>query len=86
MPNTAPVKTYKDLVVYQKAKLLTVDVIKYFSKVKISYSIETEYWLEMMLDLEEFDTKIIEDFINRNNEICRMLSGLLKNMKGGSQS
>lgn len=128
MDKPAKVTTYKDLIVYQKAKLLTVDIIKYFSKNKISYSkdflfnqlfrstssiaanlaegfgrnysgsfrnfvsiargsaFETEYWLEIILDLKEFDSKIVGDFIERNNEICKMLSGLMKNMKGGSQS
>ncbi len=127
MEKAAKVTTYKDLIVYQKAKLLTVDVIKYFSKTSVSktkefllsqlfraissvganlaegfgrnYSgsfrqfvgisrgsaFETEYWLEIMLDLEEFDPKTINGFIERNNEICRMLSGLMKNMKGGKQ-
>jgi len=125
MEKTAKVTTYKDLVVYQKAKLLTVDVIKYFSKMQISRSkdflfsqlfraissvganlaegfgrnysgsfrqfvgiargsaFETEYWLEIMLDLDDFDPKTVQDFVERNNEICRMLSGLMKNMKGG---
>lgn len=36
MQKTAPIKSYRDLIVYQKAKLLTVDVIKYFSKLQIS--------------------------------------------------
>lgn len=125
MEKTAKVTSYKDLVVYQKAKLLTVDIIKYFSKVNVSktkefllgqlfraissvganlsegfgrnYSgsfrqfvgiargsaFETEYWLETMIELDEFDSKTMNSFIERNNEICRMLSGLMKNMKGG---
>lgn len=127
MEKTAKVTSYKDLIVYQKAKQLTVDVIKYFSKIQISKSkdflfsqlfraissvganlaegfgrnysgsfkqlfgiargsaFETEYWLEIMLDLEDFDREVVKGFIERNNEICRMLSGLMKNMKGGKQ-
>lgn len=127
MDKPAAVSTYKDLLVYQKAKLLTVDIIKYFSKFNTSRSkefifnqlfraissvganlaegfgrnysrsfrqfvsiargsaFETEYWLEIVLDLDSFDSKIISEFIQRNNEICRMLSGLMKNMKGGKQ-
>ena len=126
MQNTAPVKRYQDLIVYQKSKLLTVDIIKYFSKIKISYTkeflfsqlfravssipanlaegfgrnysgsfrqfvsiargsaFETEYWLETMFDLEDFDSNILKGFIVRDSEICKMLSGLMKNMKGGS--
>ncbi len=125
MEKTAAVSTYKDLIVYQKSKLLTIDIIKYFSNLKISGSkeflfsqlfraissvaanlaegfgrnysgsfrqfvgiargsaFETEYWLEVMLDLGDFDSKVINDFIQRNNEICRMLSGLMRRMKGG---
>ena len=125
MEKAAAVSTYKDLIVYQKAKLLTVDIIKYFSKTRVSrakeflfgqlfraissvganlaegfgrnYSgsfkqfvgiargsaFETEYWLEVMLDLGDFDLIIVSGFIERNNEVCRMLSGLMKKMKGG---
>lgn len=125
MEKTAKITTYKDLIVYQKAKKLTVDIIKYFSKSSVSKSkeflfgqlfraissvganlaegfgrnysgsfrqfvgiargsaFETEYWLEAMLELNDFDPKTIKDFVDRNNEICRMLSGLMKNMKGG---
>lgn len=118
------INSYKDLIVYQKSKKLTVEVIKYFSKNKLDRSkeflfnqlfrsissvganlaegfgrnysqsfkqfvgiargssFETEYWLEILLDLNYFDTKVIEDFIDRNIEINKMLSGLMKNMKG----
>jgi four helix bundle protein len=124
MQNTAPIKSYKDLIVYQKAKLLTVDIIKYFSKTKLpmakeflfsqlfravssiaanlaegfgrNYSgsfrqfvgiargsaFETEYWLEIMIELGHFDPKIVNSFIDRNNEICKMLSGLMNKTKG----
>ena len=122
---TAQVTSYKDLFVYQKSKLLTVDVIKYFSKHNLSKSkeflfnqlfkaissvganlaegfgrnysksfrqfvgiargssFETNYWLEILLDLNEFDSEIINNFIERNTEINKMLTGLMKNMKGG---
>lgn len=122
---TAQINTYKDLVVYQKAKQLTTDIIKYFSKEKTSrtkefllsqlfravssiganlaegfgrnYSknfrqfvgisrgsaFEVEYWLQIILDLDEFDRNIINNFVERNVEICKMLSGLMNKMKGG---
>ncbi|HTK03745.1 MAG TPA: hypothetical protein VL401_03205 [Alphaproteobacteria bacterium] len=35
MEKPAKITTYKDLIVYQKAKLLTVDIIKYFSNCKL---------------------------------------------------
>ena len=124
MIKPAKVSTYKDLFVYQKAKLLTIDIIKYFSKFKLprakeflfgqlfravssvaanlaegfgrNYSgsfkqfvgiargsaFETEYWLETILDIGDFDPKIINNFIERNNEICKMLSGLMNKTKG----
>jgi len=124
---TALITSYKDLFVYQKSKLLTIDVIKYFSKHNLSKSkdflfsqlfraissvgtniaegfgrnysasfrqfvgiargssFETEYWLEILLDLGEFDSKIIQEFILRNTEINKMLTGLMKKMKGGKQ-
>jgi len=128
MDKPAVVSSYKDLVVYQKAKLLTIDIIRYFSKYKLprakeflfsqlfravssiganiaegfgrNYSgsfrqfvgiargsaFETEYWLEIALELGDFDSKVINNFIERNDEVCRMISGLMKKMKGGQQS
>lgn len=122
---TAQINTYKDLVVYQKAKQLTTDIIKYFSKEKTSrtkefllsqlfravssiganlaegfgrnYSknfrqfvgisrgsaFEVEYWLDIILDLNEFDQNTIKNFVERDVEICKMLSGLMNKMKGG---
>lgn len=46
-------------------------------------SFETEYWLEILNDIKEFDSKILEEFIERNVEINKMLTGLMKNMRGG---
>jgi four helix bundle protein len=119
------VNSYKDLVVFQKSKTLTIDVVKYFKKNKTDRSndfllnqvfrsvssvganlaegfgrnysqnfkqfvgiargssFETEYWLEILLELNDFDSKIIREFIERNTEINKMLTGLMKNMKGG---
>ena len=123
MDKPAKIVTYKDLIVYQKSKQLTVDIIKYFSKIEVSRSkeslfnqlfrasssvaanlvegfgrnyrgsfkqfvaisrgsaFETEYWLEVMLDLDNFDDKAIKLFLERNSEICRMLSGLARKIK-----
>lgn len=125
MEKPAKITSYKDLIVYQKAKSLTIDIIKYFSTIKITRakeflfnqlfrasssvganlaegfgrnysgsfrqfvgisrgsSFETEYWLEVLLDLNEFNSEIIDGFVLRNQEVCRMLSGLMKKMKGG---
>ena len=125
MGKAATVLSYKDLIVYQKAKLLTIDIISYFSKYKLpkakeflfgqlfravssiganiaegfgrNYSgsfrqfvgiargsnFETDYWLEIILETKNFDSKIITSFIERNVEISKMLSGLMRKMKGG---
>lgn len=125
MQKTARVTTYKDLIVYQKAKQLTVDIIKYFSKHQTSktkefllnqlfravssvganiaegfgrnYSknfrqfvgisrgsaFEVEYWLEIILEIDELDRSKVKEFIVRNIEICKMLTGLMNKMKGG---
>lgn len=125
MEKAATVSSYKDLIVYQKAKLLTIDIISYFSKYKLprakeflfgqlfravssiganiaegfgrNYSgsfrqfvgiargsnFETDYWLEIILETKNFDSKIITSFIERNVEISKMLSGLMRKMKGG---
>ncbi len=124
MGTTTGIKTYQDLVVYQKAKLLTTELIRYFSKVRISRSeeflysqlyrasssiganlaegfgrnysgsfrqfvsiargsaFEVEYWLEVMIGLGEFDQLTLENFISKDIEICKMLSGLMSKMKG----
>lgn len=126
MQKTAQITSYKDLIVYQKAKDLTIDILKYFSNKKVgktkdfllnqlfravssiganlaegfgrNYSknfrqfvgisrgsaFEVEYWLEVILDLNEFDKTNIQNFIDRNVEICKMLSGLMNKMKGGA--
>ena len=125
MGNTVLVTSYKDLIVYQKTRALTVDVIRYFSKYKLpkakeflisqlfraissvganlaegfgrnysgsfrqfvgiarGSSFETDYWLEIILETKNFDSKIITSFIERNVEISKMLSGLMRKMKGG---
>lgn len=124
MENTARVTSYKDLIVYQKARALTVDVIRYFSKYKLpkakeflisqlfraissiganltegfgrNYSgsfrqfvgiargscFESDYWLEIILECEDFDSRVISGFIERNKELAKMLTGLMKKTKG----
>lgn len=128
MKKAASVSSYKDLVVYQKAKLLTIDIIRYFSKhtlprakeflfsqlfravssiganlaegfgrnysgsfrqfvgIARGSSFETDYWLEMILETNVFDSKILTGFIERNVEISKMLSGLMRKTRGGQQS
>ena len=125
MLKPARVTSYKDLIVYQKAKQLTIDIISYFSKYNLpkakdfligqlfravssiganiaegfgrNYSgsfrqfvgiargsnFETNYWLEIMLEDKSFNPKEINIFIERNVEISKMLTGLMKKTKGG---
>lgn len=122
METTARFKTYKDLIVYQKAKLLAKDAIKYFSTFKLSRTeefvvlqflraitsiganiaegygrlykksyrqflsiargscFESDYWLEIILELGSFDSKKIRDFTERNNESAKMLTAMMKNL------
>ena len=112
--------SYKNLIVYPKAKALTTDVLSYFSEHKLPYtkefltrqlfrsvssvganiaegygrhyqgslrqffaiargsSFESDYWLEILQEMGEFDGKIISDFINRNTELSKMLTSLMK--------
>jgi len=125
MEKTARVLSYKDLIVYQKAKQLTIDIISHFSRYNLpkskdfllnqlfravssiganiaegfgrNYSgsfrqfvgiargsnFETNYWLEIMLEDKIFNPKEVGIFIERNIEISKMLTGLMKNTKGG---
>ena len=126
MDKAAKVTSYKDLIVYQKSKSLTLDIIKYFSKEKTVWtkqfllnqlfrsvssvaanitegfgrnysgsfrnfvsiargsSFETSYWLDILNDLNDYDKNIMLTFVQRNSEINKMLTGLMKNMKGGN--
>lgn len=118
--------SYKNLIVYQKAKLLTVDAIKYFSKqhreriseilvnqllratssiganiaegygrhysksyrhfiaIARGSSFETDYWLDVMLETEKFERKIIKDFIQRNGELIKILTTIMKNLENST--
>lgn len=122
MEATAHFKTYKDLIVYQKAKLLAKEAIKYFSSFKFSKTeefvvlqllralasvganiaegygrlykksyrqflsvargscFESDYWFEIVLGLEKFDSKKISEFIEKNNELAKMLTAMMKNL------
>jgi four helix bundle protein len=124
MKSSARVTSYKDLIVYQKARILTIDLIKYFSRHKFpkakeflinqlfrsissiganlaegfgrNYSgsfrqfvgiargscFESDYWLEVILECEDFDSKVINGFIERNVELAKMLTGLMRKTKG----
>ena len=114
------VSSYKDLVVYQKSKILTSDVITHFSGYKLPIakqfllnqlfraagsipaniaegfgrnskgsfrqfisiargsSFEVDCWLEIMQNTGDFDDKKIKEFLSKNVEVSKMLSGLMK--------
>jgi four helix bundle protein len=44
-------------------------------------SFETEYWLEVAIDLKIFDNKILNEMLETNVEIIKMLTGLMKNLE-----
>ncbi len=121
MPKTLPA-SYKNLIAYQKAKLLTVEAINYFSRQRLdrtseilvnqfirsissiganiaegygrhyqkSYrqfmaiargsSFESDYWLDIMFEIKKFDDETINDFIERNTELIKLLTTMLKNL------
>src|SRR3989344_2804137 len=120
--------SFNNLIVYQKAKGLTVKISKYFSKYKLpktqefiilqllravssiaaniaegygryydkSYRqflsiargscFETEYWLEIILELGMFDNKTVKVFIEENNQIAKILTTMMKNLERKTQS
>jgi four helix bundle protein len=121
MNSPATTASYKNLIIYQKAKSLAKDVLLYFSNKKVPYtkkfiigqlfrsissiganiaesygrhykgslrqfygiargsSFESDYWLDLLLDLEIFETRTIKSFIERNTELSKMLTVLMKN-------
>lgn len=123
MSATAKYSTYKELVVYQKAKALTLEVFRYFSKTKLprvyeflinqllrsissiganiaegygrhykkSYRqflgiargscFETEYWLGVAFDLKIFDNEIVVGFLQKNTELIKMLTIMMKKLE-----
>jgi four helix bundle protein len=116
------IASYKDFVVYQKSKQLTVDIIQHFSDYKLPIpkqfllnqlfravgsipaniaegygrnskksfgqfikiargsSFEVNCWLEIILDTDGFDKNKVKEFMERNEEISKMLSGLMKSL------
>jgi four helix bundle protein len=115
--------SYKNLIVYQKAKTLTVEAINYFSNnrpdriseilinqfirsissiganiaegygrhyqknyrqflsIARGSSFESDYWLDVMLETKKFNDKIISEFSERNNELIKILTTLMKNLE-----
>lgn len=115
--------SYKNLIAYQKAKLLTVEAIKYFSSqhpdriseilvgqlirsissiganiaegygrhYQKSYrqfigiargsSFEADYWLDVMLETKKFSNEIVKSFIQRNTELIKILTTIMKNLE-----
>jgi four helix bundle protein len=117
------VSSYKDLIVYQKSKLLTSDIIIHFSSYKLPIAkqfllnqlfravgsvpaniaegygrnskgsfrqfvsiargsaFEVDCWLEIIQTTGVFDYKKTKEFLERNEEISKMLSGLMKSLR-----
>ena len=123
MPEAIKYSSYKDLIVYQKAKALTLEVFRYFAKPKLprvyefliiqllraassiganivegygrhykkSYRqflgvargscFETDYWLELVFELKIFNNEIVADFIEKNKELVKMLTAMMKKLE-----
>ena len=47
---------------------------------------ETEYWLEIILELGMFDNKTVKVFIEENNQIAKILTTMMKNLERKTQS
>lgn len=119
----AEYSSYKELIVYQKAEILTKEVIEYFSKFNLpkskefaviqllrsvasiganiaegygrfygkSYrqflaiargsSFETDYWLEILIQIPDFDKEELFKFQNINTEISKMLTAMMKKLQ-----
>lgn len=116
------VTSYKDLIVYQKSKQLTVDIIQHFSDYKLPIpkqfllnqlfravgsipaniaegygrnsrksfkqfvgiargsSFEVNCWLDIILEIDGFNKIKVKEFLEKNEEISKMLSGLMKSL------
>lgn len=123
METPAKINTYKNLLVYQKAKNLTNEAIEYFSGFRLprskefaiiqliralasiganiaegygrlykkSYrqflavsrgsSFESDYWLEIIGEFNEFDNSIIQKYSGQNTEILKMLTVMMKRLE-----
>ena len=120
MKNKKSDASYKKLIVYQKSKALAIDLIRFFSKKRLSNvlgftinqllravtsiganiaegygryyqgniyqflsiargsSYEADYWLEIVLEAKILGEERALDFRERNIEISKMLTGLMK--------
>ena len=120
MKNKNSDASYKKLIVYQKSKVLAIDLIKFFSKKRLSNvltfivnqllrattsiganiaegygryyqgntyqflsiargsSYEADYWLEIVLEARILGEEETLGFRERNIEISKMLTGLMK--------
>lgn len=118
---------HKDLIVYQKAKELTIEIIKDFTNQKLDFiqrilvdqliravssiganiaegygrhyqknyyqflsidrgsAFEVNYWLEIILEINPNEEKIINDFMVKNEELIKMLTSLMKIMEKGDK-
>lgn len=56
---------------------------KQFLNISRGSNYEVDCWLETMLGIDDFDKEKIGEFIKRNEEISRMLAGLIKSVSLG---
>lgn len=65
-----PAHSYKNLIVYQKAKELTR-----------GSSFEVDYWLDVLTETTPGYKLKLQEFITRNNELSKMLTSMMKNLE-----
>jgi four helix bundle protein len=52
--------------------------LRQFFSIARGSSFEADYWLEIFLDLNEFDKKKLNEFVATNTEVTKMLTSLMK--------
>lgn len=53
---------------------------KQFVNIARGSSFEVNCWLEIILEIEDFDKDKVQEYIQMNEEISKMLSGLMKSL------
>jgi four helix bundle protein len=56
---------------------------KQFLNISRGSNYEVDYWLETISEIDDFDKTKTREFVKRNEEISRMLAGLIKSVGQG---
>jgi hypothetical protein len=81
---------YKNLIVYQKAKTLTTNLIKFYSEKKLGWTekylvdqllFELEYWIDVVSDIQPQNKEFLLRINRLNTEVLKMLTVMMKNLE-----